>query len=138
MSNSHWDLSDNEFEAQFFSCQLKPELFSHEAHLRLAWIKITKNGVQKAEEDIQSQIKSFVKHVGAEDKYHTTLTLAAIKIVNQFIQKSESGSFKDFISEFPRLKSNFKELIQSHYSSDIFISKQARLNYLEPDLLPFN
>jgi hypothetical protein len=44
-TEKHLDLSDNEFEKQFINCELSPDIFSHEAHLRLAWINIKKMGL---------------------------------------------------------------------------------------------
>ena len=40
----HYQLSDEEFEQQFQNCLLSPVLFTHEAHLRLAFIHILKYG----------------------------------------------------------------------------------------------
>ena len=135
---NHFQYTDKQFEQQFESCELDPTLFNHEAHLRLAWIHINKYGMDNALSNIQSQIKNFVKYVGAEDKYNTTLTVAAIKAVYHFMVKSESDNFDDFIREFPRLKNSFRELIDAHYGFDIFNSEQAKSEFLEPDLLPFD
>lgn len=133
----HFELSDSEFEQQFISCELNPAYFSHEAHLRLAWININKYGIKQAEKNIQNQLQRFVESVGAKDKYNTTLTIAAIKAVYHFILQSHSDNFKSFITEFPRLKYNFKELINCHYGFDIYHSNLAKTKYLEPDLIPF-
>jgi len=135
---NHFQLSDLEFKKQFETCELTPSLFSHEAHLRLAWIHINAYGIDVALASIPSQIKNFVRQLGAEDKYNTTLTVAAIKAVYHFMLKSESTNFKDFIKEFPRLKNSFRNLIDAHYGFDIFNSEQARFQFLEPDLLPFD
>lgn len=134
----HFELTDTEFEAQFESCELSPADFSHEAHLRLAWIHINRYGIEKAEENIETQLQNYVVAAGAEDKYHTTLTLSAIKTVYHFMLQSDADNFQDFISAFPRLKHNFKELIAAHYSSDIFNSTKAKAEFLEPDLLPYD
>ena len=134
----HFELSDAEFEQQFINCELSPDIFSHEAHLRLAWINIKKYGIKKAETNIQRQLREYVKSVGAENKYNTTLTLAAIKAVYHFMLKSDSNSFEDFIAEFPRLNYKFKELMSCHYGFDIYNSEQAKTNFMEPDLLPFD
>lgn len=134
----HWVLSDREFENQFKNCELDASVFSHEAHLRIAWIYIQKYGIEKAISKIQEELKSFVAYLGAQDKYNTTLTIAAIKAVYHFILKSQSDNFKNFIVEFPRLKYNFKELMNSHYKIDIFNSEKAKKEFLEPDLLAFD
>ena len=133
----HFELSDLEFENQFNSCQLNPSFFSHEAHLRLAWIHIDKYGFEQAKGNIQKQLQDFVAHVGAEDKYHKTLTIVVIQAVNHFMLQSTSDNFPDFIIEFPQLKEDFKSLISSHYSFDVFSSAEAKLKFISPELKPF-
>jgi len=135
---NHFELTDCDFEKKFIRCELNPSNFTHEAHLRLAWINIKKYGIKQAEKNIQNQLQKFVEFVGAKDKYNMTLTLAAIKAVYHFILKSNADNFKDFIAEFPRLKYNFKELMDCHYGFDIYNSEKAKTEFLEPDLVPFD
>jgi len=137
MIEKHHSLSDEQFKTQFDACTLDPELFSHEAHIRLAWLHLMECNISEAIINIKRQLKAFVKHVGAEDKYHETLTIASLKIVNHFVEQSETTTFPSFINEFPRLLTHFKELVEAHYSRNILDSSQARQNYLEPDLLRF-
>lgn len=134
---SHHELNDQEFEAVFAASTLDPSLFSHEAHLRLAWIHIKKYSLEQAEENIQTQILRYVKHLGAEDKYHTTITIAAINAVNHFLKRSKTEDFKAFIAENPKLMTDFKALIDSHYSFDVFGSEAARIQYIKPDKQDF-
>ena len=134
----HYSLTDIEFENQFANCTLDPAIFSHEAHLRWAWIHINKYGLEQAEINIQEQLKKFVVQAGAADKYHTTLTIVAIRAVNHFMKKSDHSNFKDFIGDFPQLKNNFKALINSHYSFNIFENEKARTEFLNPDLVAFD
>lgn len=134
----HNELSDTEFEKQFSSCTLDANVFTHEAHLRLAWIHIKKYGVDKAVENITSQLQNFVASLGASDKYNHTVTIAAIKAVYHFVLKSPTPDFRSFISENPRLKNNFRELLSCHYSTDIFKSEKAKKSYMVPELLPFD
>lgn len=133
----HRELTDPEFETQFQCCELTPSLFTHEAHLRLAWIHITNYGAKQAEENVNNQILNYINHVGAIDKFHKTLTVIAVRLVAGFITKSNSGSFEGFIAEFPELKTNFKELVAKHYSFNIFTSEKAKKEFIEPDLLSF-
>ena len=135
---NHFTLSDDEFERQFANITLDPTLFSHEAHIRLAWIHISKYGVGQAIDNICQQIPAFAGFHGAPDKYHATVTVAAVRAVYHFMLKSRSGTFADFIDEFPRLKYNFMDLLHAHYGMDLFQSELARTEYVEPDLLPFD
>lgn len=134
---NHLDLSDFDFEKAFEDCTLNPDLFSHEAHLRLAWIFIRKYGFDETIDKLSFQLAKFVDYCGIQSKYNLTLTVASIHAVHHFMLKSKSDNFSDFINEFPRLKYNFKELIDTHYGFDIYANEQAKKTYLEPDRVPF-
>lgn len=134
----HFQYSNEQLEQLFEDCTLPPEYFSHEAHLRLAWIHIRRYGVEQAIANITTQIKAYATSLGAAQKYHHTVTVAAVKVVEHFMGRSDSDDFAALIVEFPRIKYQFKELLFSHYSVDIFALESARFQYLEPDLLPFD
>ena len=131
-------MTDFEFEKQFEVGELPPELFTHEAHIRLAWIHIGKYGVEHAITNIVSQIKAYTAKLGVPEKFNTTLTVAAVRAVYHFMLKNNAENFSSFIKRNSRLKKNFKELMASHYGFDIYNSQLAKQQYLEPDLLPFD
>ncbi len=135
---NHRLLSDAEFEAQFANLTFAASDFTHEAHLRLAWIHIKKYGVDQAVENICLQIKALVDHLGVSEKYHATVTEAAVRAVYHFILKSRKEPFLSFMKENPQLISEFKALLNSHYSFDIFKSEAARQKFLVPDIAPFD
>ena len=133
----HWKLTDGEFERQFESCTLPDSLFTHEAHLRLAWIHIQKYGPAQAELNLCSQIQQYATSLGGADKFHKTVTVAAIRAINHFISRSKSIQFEVFLKEFPRLKNDFKGLMDAHYSFNIFAHEKARIEFVEPDMVDF-
>lgn len=116
------------FEEQLKDCSLDPTLFSHHAHLRLGWIHINSYGVDKAIQNVCAQIKRFDATHGDETKFHTTITVASIRTVYHFFLKSQAKNFSDFITEFPRLENNFKDLIDTHYGFNLLISEKTREN----------
>lgn len=134
----HRHLTDAQFEERFANLQFVPSHFTHEAHLRLAWIHVTRYGVEKAVENVCTQIKAMTMHLGIGEKYHATVTEAAVRAVYHFTLKSESDNFPDFINRFPQLKTEFKALLDSHYSIDIFQSAEARQHFQQPDMEPFD
>lgn len=134
----HFHISDYEFEEQFETGKLKPEIFTHEAHLRLAWIHLKKYRLENAISNIRSQLSDYVSLLGVADKYNETLTVAAIRAIDHFMRQSNTDTFKEFITAYPQLKDNFKELMQQHYQFDIFNSPEAKTSFIEPDLLPFD
>ena len=133
----HYQLSDEEFETQFANCTLDPKLFSHEAHLRLTWLYIKKYGLVKAEGMIIEQLTAYVKSLGATEKFNLTLTIAAIKAVHHFMTHIDVPNFNEFIDQGSQLKTAFKELINSHYSFDVFQSEEAKTKFIAPDLVAF-
>ncbi len=133
----HHILSDQQFEKQFQDLTLSPSLFSHEAHVRLAWIHVTRYGADRASENLCHQISRFDRKFGDGTKFNKTVTVASVRAVDHFVKRSASDNFQDFIEEFPKLKNNLKELLASHYSMDVFKDRQARHQYIEPDLAPF-
>src|SRR5690349_3635830 len=135
---NHHQLTDAEFEKQFEDCTLNAEWFTHEAHLRLAWIHIRKYGVEQAIKNVCPQLIRYTESLGARDKFNKTVTVAALKAIDHFMKRSATDKFNDLILEFPRLKTDFKKLMAAHYGFDIFKSTQAKEEYLEPDLLPFS
>lgn len=136
MSN-HSCLTDPEFEKQFKQTTLPSEDFTHEAHLRLAWIYLTKYGLQKATEKLCEEIRQFDQTHGDGTKFNQTVTVASAHTINHFIKRSHAEDFSVFIGEFPRLLTHFKEIVQSHYSFDIFTDPECKTIYRLPDLQPF-
>jgi hypothetical protein len=135
--SDNMQLSDSEFIIQFKSYTLSPSLFNHEAHLRMAWLYISIYGLEKGIFNIRKDLKSYVRHLEATDKYNETLTIAASHAVHHFMQKSTTTSFKQFISQYPQLLTQFRQLMETHYSTNIFTDEVAKREYLEPDLTPF-
>lgn len=135
---AHRKLSDSEFEMHFKQCEMSPAEFTHEAHLRLAWIHIDRYGIQLALRNIPVQLRNFVEAAGAQDKYNETLSVAGVKTMFHFMRKARNPNFNGLLQEFPRLKNNFKELIAAHYSFDNFNNQNAKEFFIEPDLLAYD
>jgi hypothetical protein len=110
---SHRELSDEAFAAAFADCSLPPALFSHEAHLRLAWIHIRNLGLEAAIDRVCTEIVRYVAHLGAADKYDEALTIAAVRVVHRFWENEKELPFEDFLHVSSTLVNNFHELIKA-------------------------
>ena len=125
----HFALTDAEFEQQFLSCQLAAQDFTHLAHVRLAHLRIHRDGIEIAKRTIPVHLKAYCDAMGATDKFNLTLTIAAIKAVYHFVLKSEALDFKGFIAEYPQLINNFRSLINGHYGFDVINSLEAKTRF---------
>ncbi len=135
MTEKHHLLTNDEFEEKFSNCDMPAILFTHEAHLRLAYIHITKYGIKKAIDNLSIQIANCDDKYGDGTKFNKTLTVASVKVMHHFIKKAKATNFNALIIEFPHLRRNFLDLLKAHYKVDIFNSEKAKQEFLEPDLL---
>ncbi len=137
MTEKHHLLTNDELEDKFSTCDVPAVLFTHEAHLRLSYIHITKYGIDQATKNLTKQIADCDNKYGDGTKFNRTLTVASAKVVHHFTKKAKATDFNSFIIEFPQLKDNFIGLLKTHYEMDIFNDTSAKQEYLEPDLLAF-
>ncbi len=135
--DSHFDLDDAEFEKQLEDCSLDPMIFDHEGHLRMAYIQINKYGIDYACDNMCRQIQDFDATYGTGRIFHTTLTYCSIQIVNQFMNRTKTKSFKQFLSLYPILKKDFKSLVNNYYTDSLLRKDIARLVYIPPDINDF-
>ena len=133
----HTHFSDEAFVAAFRDGTLPLAAFSHQAHLRLAWLYLRQHGAAEAEALIQRDLQAFVARAGLSDKYHATLTVAAVRIVDHFQRQVPEADFADFLHHFPQFVMNFRGLLGRHYSPERLQDPQARAAFLPPDRMPF-
>ena len=133
MTEKHHLLTNDEFEKQCENSTLPECYFTHEAHLRLAYINIKKFGVKQAIKNISRQIINFDEKHGDGTKFNKRITIASAKVLEYFMNKTTAQDFKGMLLEFPKLRSNFCDILKSHYKLDFFI-KEKEEDYLEPEL----
>ena len=130
--------SDNDltYLDNFNKLLISPDSFHHREHLRIAYILICKYGVKEACSMLGKGIKAFLDHAGVDgSKYHETLTCAWILAIYHFMNLSgDSYGFKEFIANNPVLLD--KNLMNSHYSKSILMSKKAKQKFIKPDKDP--
>jgi hypothetical protein len=131
------ELDDDGFLDAFRSGNLPLSAFTHEAHIRLGWIHLTRESLEVAIDSVSQEIRNFVAVHGKEDKYHHTLTVAALHVMASRLGSAENRSFRSFIDRNPDLLSDLKGLIRQHYSAERLASPEAAATWLQPDLRPF-
>jgi len=128
--------SDLDFLAAFEAGAYAPADFSHRAHVRLAYVYLATNDVERATALMRAAILNFLKHHGiTPTKYHETLTHAWILAVFHFMHRTrEAVSADDFINRTTILLDS--RIMLTHYSADRLFSQHARAAFVEPDLDP--
>jgi hypothetical protein len=128
--------SDMEFLMAFEAGAYAPADFNHRAHVRLAYVYLATNDVERATTLMRAAIVSFLRHHGvAPTKYHETLTQAWILAVFHFMHRTPSAlSADDFIRQTPLLLDS--RIMLTHYSAERLFSPQARAAFVQPDRDP--
>ncbi len=116
---SPMELNDNELLQQFKDCTLSPSFLTHEVLLRITWILIQQNGLERAVVKNCKLKERYFKNALKNDKYNNALTIAYAEILHHFMEKTIVRDFNTFLQEFPRLKFSFKELVKTHYGFNI-------------------
>ena len=137
MTEKHHLLTNDEFEEKFSNCDMPAVIFTHEAHLRLAYIHIAKYGVEKAIDNLSTQIANCDDKYGDGTKFNKASTITATKVVHSFVKKSKASDFNSFLVEFPKLKTNFSEIIKEYNSFKALENKSSKEAHLETNLLAF-
>ena len=128
--------SDMEFLAAFEAGAYAPADFNHRAHVRLAYIYLAMNDVERATTLMRAAIVNFLRHHGVTPtKYHETLTQAWILAVFHFMHRTPSAlSAEDFVRQTPLLLDS--RIMLTHYSAELLYSPRARGHFVQPDLDP--
>jgi len=127
---------DHEFRTAFEAGAIAPADFNHRAHVRLAYVYLATNDVERATTLMRGAIMNFLRHHGiTPTKYHETLTQAWILAVFHFMHRTkEADSADDFIARTPLLLDS--RIMMTHYSAERLFSQHARHGFIEPDLDP--
>lgn len=128
---------DQKFRHQVESCEFPVSEFGHKAHIRLAYVYLSENDVEKSLQLVRDALMGLLKHAGIDPakKYHETLTEAWILAVHHFMCNTDSSeSADDFIEQNPITLDS--KIMMTHYSTDLLFSEKARQFFVEPNLDP--
>ena len=126
---------DRDFRSAFEACIVTPAQFTHEAHVRIAYIYLVESDVEAAVQRMREALLHFLDHNGLpRSKFHETITRAWVLAVRHFMDGSSSTSSADFIAKNLALLDS--KIMLTHYSASVLFSSDARASFVEPDLDP--
>jgi len=128
--------SDLAFREKFETFAVDPSGFDHRAHLKLAYIYLAGNDTETAYQSMRRSLQAFLDHLGVGgSKYHDTMTRAWILAVRHFMENTpDCESADSFIDANPQMHDT--RIMQTHYSTKLLFSDEARAGFVEPDLDP--
>lgn len=145
-------MTDDEFLAAFEDCTLARKDWTHAAHVRIAWLYLTRTDsaaevLDLIRSGIQKLNASFIARLQASgvlpeksldprglDGYHETITVAFVAVIAVRIVPGED--FAAFRDRNPDLFDRSFPALLTHYSPERLYSAAAREAFLPPDLAP--
>ena len=113
-------MTDEEFLCAVEMCELPPVDFSHEAHVRVAYLCLRDADFADALARIRRLLRAYVAHLGKADRYHETITVACAALIQQAMcERGDGGAWPAFAREN-------SELLRSDLLSRFYA--QAQLN----------
>ena len=119
----------------FENATLDGDAFDHEAHIYTAWLYLQEWPLNEATQRICSAIRRLTIKLGAETKYHETVTCFFMQLINQRRIAATQSTWQAFRSENFDLISGAGDTLNRYYSKDLLASDLARQHYLLPDKL---
>ena len=143
-------MTDDEFLLAFEACTLTRADWTHAAHIRMAWLYLTRTtttteglgrvrqGILKLNAEIVRQLHSQGLTIPHDprglDGYHETVTTAFVTVIASRVQTGED--FDTFRERNPDLFDRTFPALLKHYSPERLYSAAAKATFLEPDLSP--
>ena len=120
---------------QAFECgSLDPAQFDHRLHLRMAWLYLQREGFPDGASAFRRHLKAYVEKVGAQGKYHETITWAYLALLNEemSLRSTPGESFDSMIARRPDLLDHSDGAIARCYSKAQLELPAARQVFLLP------
>lgn len=127
-------MTDDEFLAAFEAGALPRSAWTHQAHIRMAWLYLTRLPAEQATQKARAGIRAYNSAQGNHTGYHDTVTVAFVRLIASRLAAGEG--FAAFLDRNSDLIDRGRPPLLRHYSRGRLESDEARTKFVEPDLLP--
>jgi hypothetical protein len=130
-------MNDDAFIQQFEACSFPFDQWHHRAHVKLAYLYLTRYGFDTAATKLRNGIRAYNAAHNVPDQpasgYHETITQFWLRIVEttvqQYGQRPSADGFFDFHPQLSQKKNH-----RLFYSPGLFMSPKAKREFVGPDL----
>nr|WP_294945265.1 hypothetical protein [uncultured Mucilaginibacter sp.] len=132
---SHHNLNNQEFLRQIETVTIDPELFNHEAHIRMAWLYLNEFEKDTALGRISAGIKGIDAKYAGGMKYHHTITMVFANSMVALMQGKIHKTWQEFVAANAGIGIS-KSFLAEYYSDDLLYSEEAKAGFVMPDNKP--
>jgi hypothetical protein len=121
----------------FESGELPPAEFHHAQHLTVALFYVTRLPFDDAAVTFREGVRRYLGvHSVDPSKYHETITMFWLRVVEEFVACSEPAGDLDAAADRLVAEWGDSKAIGGFYSREVLDSELARTTFVEPDLKP--
>lgn len=124
-------MADDEFLAAFEACAIPKADWTHEAHVRMAWLYLTRLPFEEARERVCAGIQRYNASLGGTG-YHDTITVACVRLIAARMRGGEP--YPAFRDRCPELFDRTLAVLRRHYTAERLRSPAAKEAFIESDL----
>ena len=107
--------------------------FDHESHVYLGWLYVGAYPLPEAISRFSAALKRLVKKLGAEGKYHETITWFYLLLIAERRSSATDHSWFTFRRQNSDLFARQPAILQQYYSDELLGSDRARAGFVLPD-----
>jgi hypothetical protein len=132
-------VDDDALLAAFEDCTLPEQQWTHQAHVRVAYLYLRSHPFEEALARMRTNIQRFnaARKVPVDPHrgYHETLTVAWLTVVAATMRHHGVGADSlDFCRQQPHLLNRF--LLRLYYTRRTIMSPEAKRTFVAPDIAP--
>ncbi len=124
-------MTDEQFLHAFESTQLEEADFDHTNHVRAGFLLTRKLGFVQAIHAYSTALKALTQYYGVPEKYHETITIAYLVLINERLDQSPDIHWETFRHDNPDIFD--KNILQKYYSASQLASPTARRVFQLPN-----
>ncbi len=129
-------LTDAEFLEAFRARTLSSDEFNHVGHIRAGWLYLAAWPTVEAIERLATDIQGYASALGAERKFHRTITEALMRLLASHLPDEADLGWRQLIERHPVVVHDARGLLRNFYSDARLADSRARTQFLAPDLKP--
>lgn len=128
-------MNDEQLIAALEDGTLPESEFSHRNHVRIAYLYLRQWGFAGAIERMSRSLRHYVALIGKGDRYHETITVAFLAIINErMVRFGDGAGWLGFVKANPDILD--KRLLYHYYRPETLNAPIARRAFVIGEFMP--
>jgi hypothetical protein len=130
---SHADDDDRALLSALLGGSVDASRFGHAEHVRAAWALLEDGGIERAILTYPAAIQRLAANHGAPRRYHATVTLAYLFLIDERRRAHPKSSWRAFAAANADLLTWTSSILDRYYTRERLWSDDARSHFVLPD-----